>query len=151
MAADLIPAPRVHGEVRAARPEDRARIEDLDRLLVGADRARDLEFLTATGSALIFERRRALEGFLFLRALPARAVIGPGVATSEEVLCALLDAATQALPGRPAVMRASAASPAVLRRALEGGFRVDHLGNLMVAGEIRLPPSQLYALFPESL
>jgi hypothetical protein len=66
-------------------------------------------------------------------------------------LCTLVDAATQALPGRSAVMRASAASPSVLRRAFERGFRVDHLGNLMVSGSIVLPPSQLYALFPESL
>ena len=44
-----------------------------------------------------------------------------------------------------------AASPPVLHRAFERGFRVDHLGNLMVAGSYRLPPAQLYALFPESL
>ncbi|MEO5768892.1 MAG: hypothetical protein ABIS92_11135, partial [Polyangia bacterium] len=97
------------------------------------------------------ERRRVLEGFLFLRALPARAIIGPGVALSEQGLCALLDAATQALAGRSAVMRASAASPLVLRHAFDRGFRVDHLGNLMVTGSMTLPPSQLYALFPESL
>jgi hypothetical protein len=151
LASDLKPAPRLHAEVRALRPGDRPRLEELDRRLVGADRARDLELLTATGSVLLFERRRVLEGFLFLRALPARAVIGPGVATSEEVLGKLLDAASQSLVGRAAVMRASAASPAVLRGALDRGFRVDHLGNLMVSGDIQLPPSQLYALFPESL
>jgi hypothetical protein len=38
-----------------------------------------------------------------------------------------------------------------LRRAFDRGFRVDHLGNLMVVGKIELPPAQLYALFPESL
>jgi len=151
LAAELIPAKVVPAEVRPARPEDRARIEDLDRRLIGADRSRDIEFLMGTGTVLVLEHRRALDGFLFLRALPARAVVGPGVATSEEGLCALLDAATLALPGRSAVMRASAASPTVLRRAFDCGFRVDHLGNLMVAGPIRLPPSQLYALFPESL
>ena len=111
----------------------------------------DLALLISTGSVLLLERRRVLEGFLFLRALPARAIIGPAVALSEPALCALIDAATQALPGRSAVMRASAASPAVLRHALERGFRVDHLGNLMVSGTMTLPPSQLYALFPESL
>jgi hypothetical protein len=151
LAADLRPAPRAHPEVRSFRLDDRPRIEDFDRRLVGADRGRDLDFLIGNGSMLVFERDDAIEGFLFLRALPARAVIGPGVAVSEAVLCALVDAASQALPGRAAVMRASAASPAVLRRALECGFRVDHLGNLMVAGDIQLPPSQLYALFPESL
>jgi hypothetical protein len=63
----------------------------------------------------------------------------------------LIDAVASALPGRPAVIRGSAAAPAVLHRAFERGFRVDHLGNLMVAGTYRFPPAQLYALFPESL
>jgi hypothetical protein len=151
LASELLPAKRVPADVRPARPEDRARIEDLDRRLIGADRSRDIEFLMSTGSVLVLEHRRALDGFLFLRSLPARAVVGPAVAASEEGMCALLDAATLALPGRSAVMRASAASPAVLRRAFDCGFRVDHLGNLMVAGSIQLPPAQLYALFPESL
>ena len=151
LASELIPAKRIPSEVRPARPEDRARIEDLDRRLIGADRSRDIEFLMSTGSVLVLERRRALDGFLFLRSLPARAVVGPAIATTEEGMCALLDAATLALPGRSAVMRASAASPAALRRAFDCGFRVDHLGNLMVSGSIRLPPAQLYALFPESL
>ena len=151
LATELKPAARAPAEVRAGRPEDRARIEDLDRRLIGADRARDIEFLTATGSVLVLEHRRALDGFLFLRSLPARAVVGPAVATSEEGMCALLDAASLALPGRSAVMRASGTSPRVLQLAFERGFRVDHLGNLMVAGPIKLPPSQLYALFPDSL
>ena len=117
----------------------------------GGSRAAISALLSATGSALVLERRRAIEGFLFLRTLPARAIVGPGVATSEDAMCALLDAASQSLPGRAAVMRASASSPVVLKRAFERGFRVDHLGNLMVSGTIQLPPSQLYALFPESL
>jgi hypothetical protein len=49
------------------------------------------------------------------------------------------------------VIRASAATPVVLRRAFDRGFRVDHLGNLMVAGPYQPPPAQLYPLFPESL
>jgi hypothetical protein len=109
------------------------------------------DLLIATGSVLLLERRGTLEGFLFLRSLPARAIVGPAVATSEEALGILVDAASQSLAGRSAVMRASAASPAVLKRAFARGFRVDHLGNLMVVGDIVLPPAQLYALFPESL
>jgi Acetyltransferase (GNAT) domain len=151
LAADLKPPAGRSPEVRAFVPDDLARLQDFDRRLIGADRAPDFALLISTGSVLLLERRRNLEGFLFLRALPARAIVGPAVATSEEVLCTLVDAATQALPGRSAVMRASAASPLVLRRALQRGFRVDHLGNLMVAGTIVQPPSQLYALFPESL
>jgi hypothetical protein len=151
LAGDLKPPPGRLPEVRAFVPDDLPRLQDFDRRLIGADRAPDFGLLISTGSVLLLERRRTLEGFLFLRALPARAIVGPAVATSEEVLCTLVDAATQALPGRSAVMRASAASPLVLRRALQRGFRVDHLGNLMVSGSFVPPPSQLYALFPESL
>jgi hypothetical protein len=49
------------------------------------------------------------------------------------------------------VIRSSAAAPAVVERAFDRGFRVDHLGNLMVTGPYTPPPAQLYALFPESL
>ena len=151
LASDLTPPAGPVPDVRPLETRDLPRVEELDRRLVHADRARDLALLASTGSGLVLERRGVLEGFLFFRALPARAIVGPAVATSDEALSALIDAATQALPGRPAVMRASGASVAVLRRAFARGFRDDHLGNLMVAGEIQLPPAQLYALFPESL
>lgn len=151
LANDVKPAPRPVQDVRAFEPSDLSRLQSFDRDLTGADRAPDLALLIATGSVLLLERQRRLEGFLVLRPLPARAIVGPAVATSEEALGELVDAASQSLSGRSAVMRASAASPSVLRRAFERGFRVDHLGNLMVAGDITLPPSQLYALFPESL
>jgi len=78
-------------------------------------------------------------------------VIGPAVAESAEILAALVDGVAASLPGRAAVIRASAAAPALLRRAFERGFLVDHLGNLMVRGPYVPPPAQLYALFPESL
>lgn len=151
LAAEIRPAPGRVPDVRAFGAADLPRLQEFDRRLVGADRAPDFALLVSTGQVLVLERRRAIEGFLFLRTLPARAIVGPGVAMSEEGMCALVDAATQTLEGRSAVMRASAASPSVLRRALDRGFRVDHLGNLMVQGTITLPPSQLYALFPESL
>jgi len=83
--------------------------------------------------------------------LPARVIVGPAIAESADLLADLVDAVADTLPGRPAVIRASAAAPAVLQRAFDRGFRVDHLGNLMVAGTYRPPPAQLYALFPESL
>jgi Acetyltransferase (GNAT) domain len=151
LATELRPVPGRVPDVRPYVPEDLPRLQEFDRDLIGADRSPDLAFLISTGSVLLLEKKRELQGFLFLRSLPARAIIGPALALSEPALCALLDASTQALPGRSAVMRASAASPIVLGHALDRGFRVDHLGNLMVSGTIVLPPSQLYALFPESL
>ena len=163
MTSDIVPTPVPVPGIRAFRSEDLPSIEEFDRQMTGADRARDLALLLSTGTLLVCERdgdalsenpstsSSPIEGFVFLRSLPARAIIGPALATSELVLADLLDAACQALPGRAAVMRASASAPLVLKRAFERGFRVDHLGNLMVEGSTSLPPAQLYALFPESL
>lgn len=137
--------------VRAFALDDLSRVQELDRRLVTADRGRDLALLASVGAALVYERNHALEGYLFYRALPTRSIVGPGVAVDEDTLLALIDGASRLLAGRSAVMRPSGSSVRVLQRAFDLGFRVDHLGNLMVTGEASLPPSQLYALFPESL
>ena len=107
--------------------------------------------LAATGRALVIERAGALVGYLFYRPQATRVIIGPAVADSAELLAELVDAVAHTLPERAAVVRASAAAPTVLERAFERGFRIDHLGNLMVTGSYAPPPAQLYALFPESL
>ena len=143
------PAPRPR-PVRLATPADLLQIEKYDLARTGADRSRDLALLAQSGSALVMEEG-SLAGYLFYRSLPARVIIGPAVAESPEILATLVDAVAASLPGRPAVIRGSGAAPPVLHRAFERGFRVDHLGNLMVAGAYRFPPAQLYALFPESL
>jgi hypothetical protein len=148
------PAPgAVNPAVRPLAGVDLPAIERYDRSRTGADRRRDLALLASTGGGLVFpaENRGEISGYLFYRALPARVVIGPAVAESAEILAALVDGVAASLPGRAAVIRASAAAPAMLRRAFERGFLVDHLGNLMVRGAYTPPPAQLYALFPESL
>ena len=148
------PAPgTVNPAVRPLTGADLPAIERYDRSRTGADRRRDLMLLASTGGGFIFpaEGRGEIAGYLFYRALPARVVIGPAVAESAEILAALVDGVAASLPGRAAVIRASAAAPAMLRRAFERGFLVDHLGNLMVRGAYTPPPAQLYALFPESL
>ncbi len=152
------PAARPQG-VRPATAADLRQMEAYDLARTGADRGRDLALLAQSGSAFVAELGDArapgdpfsIAGYLFYRSLPARVIIGPAVAESPTLLATLVDAVAVSLPGRPAVIRGSAASPPVLHRAFERGFRVDHLGNLMVAGSYRLPPAQLYALFPESL
>jgi hypothetical protein len=148
------PAPgTVNPAVRPLAGSDLPAIERYDRSRTGADRRRDLTLLASTGGGFVFpaEGRGEIAGYLFYRALPARVVIGPAVAESAEILAALVDGVAASLPGRAAVIRASAAAPAMLRRAFERGFLVDHLGNLMVRGAYTPPPAQLYALFPESL
>ena len=142
--------PRVRPLVAADLPV----VERYDRARTGADRRRDLALLASTGGGFIYQaeaRGETIGGYLFFRALPARVVIGPAVAESADMLAALVDGVAASLPGRAAVIRASAAAPAMLRRAFDRGFLVDHLGNLMVRGPYVPPPAQLYALFPESL
>lgn len=158
LAERLSPAPAAPAglTIRPFVSGDVTQLEEYDRARTGADRRRDLTLLASTGAALVCEGRTSAGssgfiGYLFYRSLPARVVIGPAVAESDQVLAALIDAVSSSVPGRAAVIRASAASPAVLRRAFERGFRVDHLGNLMVLGSYAAPPAQLYALFPESL
>ena len=143
-----------HPGVRPLVAADLPAVERYDRSRTGADRRRDLALLASTGGGFIIPadgRGEGIAGYLFYRALPARGVIGPAVAESAEILAALVDGVAASLPGRAAVIRASAAAPALLRRAFERGFLVDHLGNLMVRGPYVPPPAQLYALFPESL
>jgi hypothetical protein len=152
LAERLSPPVAAPLSVRALRSDDLPAVERYDLARTGADRRRDIALLASTGSGLIvFGLDHEISGYLFFRSLPARVVIGPGVAESAEEMAALVDGVAFELPGRGAVIRGSAATPAVLLRAFERGFRVDHLGNLMVAGRYAPPPAQLYALFPESL
>jgi ribosomal protein S18 acetylase RimI-like enzyme len=157
VAARLVPprpAPRASSFSMVVRPLDAGDLEPVqryDRARTGSARGPDLALLAATGRGLVVERGGALAGYLFYRPSSSRAIVGPALAESPELLAELVDAVAEALPGRAAVIRGSAASGAALQRAFERGFRVDHLGNLMVTGAYVPPPAQLYALFPESL
>ena len=139
------------GGVRPLGAADVEPIGRFDLARTGADRGRDLALLAATGRGFVVEHGGQLAGYLFYRALPARVIVGPALAETSAHVADLIDAVADALPERPAVIRASAAAPLVLDRAFERGFRVDHLGNLMAKGPYAPPPAQLYALFPESL
>jgi ribosomal protein S18 acetylase RimI-like enzyme len=151
VAARLLPPRARPPAVRALGAGDVSAVGRFDLARIGADRGRDLTLLAATGRGLVVERAGALAGYLFYRVLPARIIVGPALADSAELLGDLVDAVADALPDRPAVIRASAGAPLVVERAFERGFRVDHLGNLMARGPHLPPPAQLYALFPESL
>lgn len=151
LAERMLP-PGTPPAVRLLRSDDLPALERYDRSRGGADRRADFALLASTGSGFVVETAgNEIGGFLFYRSLPARVVIGPGIAETEDAMGDLIDAVAAAVPGRAAVIRASAANPAVVLRAFSRGFRVDHLGNLMVKGPYRAPPAQLYALFPESL
>jgi hypothetical protein len=152
LLAPRLLAPR--GRPAGVRPlvaSDLEAVQRYDLARTGAERGRDLALLAATGRGFVVERGGALSGYAFYRPLPARVIVGPALADADEPLADLVDAVADALPERPAVIRASVAAPRALARAFERGFRVDHLGNLMVTGPYEPPPAQLYALFPESL
>jgi hypothetical protein len=151
VAARLLPPRARPPAVRALAAADVPAVGRFDLARIGADRARDLTLLASTGRGFVVEQGGALAGYLFYRVLPARIIVGPALAESPELLADLVDAVADALPDRPAVIRASSAAPLVVERAFERGFRVDHLGNLMSRGPYAPPPAQLYALFPESL
>ena len=151
VAARLSPPRTRPASVRALGGGDVGPVGRYDLARMGADRGRDLALLAATGRGFVVERAGDLAGYLFYRLLPARIIVGPALADSAELLADLVDAVADALPDRPAVIRASAAATLVVERAFERGFLVDHLGNLMAVGPYAPPPAQLYALFPESL
>jgi hypothetical protein len=152
LLAERMVAPARAPTVRLLRSDDLPAVERYDRSRGGADRRADFALLASTGSGFVVENPEGhIGGFLFYRSLPARVVIGPGIGETADVMGDLIDAVAAAVPGRAAVIRASTANPAVLLRAFARGFRVDHLGNLMVKGPYKAPPAQLYALFPESL
>lgn len=152
VAAELGAPPSPPPGVRALDRADLPAVRAFDRARSRSERGADLELLARHGAALLHENHAGeIDGYLFHRPLPARVVIGPGVADSVEAMTALIDGLGATQTGRPAVVRASAGNPAVLERAFARGFRVDHLGNLMVRGEFDPPAVQIYALFPESL
>ncbi|HTA19269.1 MAG TPA: hypothetical protein VK989_08250 [Polyangia bacterium] len=151
LAPRMTAPPRRSPAVRALVAADVDAIGRYDLALTGAERARDIALLAATGRGFVVERGGILAGYLFYRPLSTRVIVGPAIAESPELLADLVDAVADALPDRPAVIRGSSAAPLVLARAFERGFRVDHLGNLMATGSYTPPPAQLYALFPESL
>jgi hypothetical protein len=151
VAARVTPPPSRASGLRPLVASDVPLVARYDLGRMGADRSRDLSLLAATGRGFVAERGGALAGYIFYRILPARVIVGPAMAESAELLADLVDAVADSVPERPAVIRSSAAAPSVVERAFERGFRVDHLGNLMVTGPYAPPPAQLYALFPESL
>jgi hypothetical protein len=151
VAERLAPPRQISSAVRALEGRDLEAVQRYDRARTGSSRGSDLALLAATGRGFVIEQDGDLAGYLFYRPSPTRAIVGPALAESSERLAELVDAVAAALPGRAAVIRGSAASGVALARAFERGFRVDHLGNLMVTGAYAPPPAQLYALFPESL
>ena len=138
-------------------PEDLAELLAFDRLHTGMDRGTDLTDALATGTGHCLRREGRIRGFLLSRRGAQRLVVAPAVAETAAQLRALLEDFAHRNVGLGAALRAPA-GPAlggdgqVLASLLALGFRIEHLGNLMVRGAYpEAPGCQLLAIFPESL
>ncbi len=135
---EAVPPPARRLAVRALRPDDCRR----SNVTIGPARS-------PTGAAISLCWRRAgsascassepgkIAGYLFYRPLPARVVIGPAVAESADDTGRARRCGRRRAAGAGRGHSRLGGGPAVLLRAFARGFRVDHLGNLMVAGPYR--------------
>jgi predicted N-acetyltransferase YhbS len=124
---------------------------ELDHALTGADRRVDFQLILQSGRAYGLFREADLAGYLFIREGASRVALAPGAARELADLVALVAHATHAFAGRSVSARISSSAIGLMQGMLELGFRVDHLGNLMVRGDLRHNGHHLYAMFPESL
>jgi len=139
------------GRVRDLRARDLEAVLRLDRELAGADRRIDFELILSAGSGFALVRGGEITAFLFVREGSARVALAPGAARRAGDLLALVTHASAEFPARALSARVPASPPELTRAMLALGFRLDHLGNLMVRGEDTRMGAHLYAMFPESL
>jgi len=143
--------------VSLAAPDDVAALLAFDRLHTGMDRSADLHDALATGTGLLLRHDGRLCGFLLCRRGAQRLVVAPAVAETAAGLRSLVEDFAQRNAGHGAALRVPAGpglggGGQILTTLLGLGFRIEHLGNLMVRGAYpEVPGCQLLAIFPESL
>lgn len=112
----LVPLPEGAERVRAARPDEAARLADFEQSLQGIRREKDWRFFlrNQAGSwrVLVLENpaEGVLRGVLALSDHPSFTMIGPGACADETVAAALLWSALDGLRGRGVVFLAPAAA-----------------------------------------
>jgi ribosomal protein S18 acetylase RimI-like enzyme len=145
--------PQLQGgaRVREIRPRDLPALLALDRELLLADRALDFSLILDGGGGLALWRGPRVDAFLFVREGAARVALAPGAARDAADLLALAAIAAEQHAGRALSARVASHPASLVRGMFALGFRVDHLGNLMVRGETRREGAHLHAMFPESL
>ena len=122
------PAPAGTQRVRAAKPDEAARIADFEQSLQGIRREKDFAFFlrNEVGSwrLLVSEREDgSLNGFLGMSTHPSFSMIGPGVAADEETAAALLWQALDGLRGQSLVFLLPCAAAGLVRTAYAWGAR----------------------------
>ena len=109
------------------------------------------------GSGIVLRRGGKVCGYLLARRGASRLVVAPAVAERAEDLRILLSDLAHRNAGLGAAARVPAGmllggAGSVLDAAFRHGFRIEHLGHLMVRGGYPNDPgAQLLSIFPESL
>jgi GNAT superfamily N-acetyltransferase len=128
--------------VRAARPEDRARLVARDARAFGAERPQSIDFYLGRGRGLIAERGGTPVGYALGIGLQGVAYLGSASADDGEVLLQLLATLALEVGGGELTIRTQV--PATDRRLVSGlvqlGFRVFRAAQYMVRGGGTPPP-----------
>lgn len=156
--ADTLGGGARHAECATMLDRDFDEVAALDLALTGSRRTADLREIFLFGTGLVLRRAGRLCGYLLARRGSTRLVVAPAAAESADDLRALLGELAHRHAGQPAAARVPAGARLggaglALRTALEHGFRIEHLGHLMVRGRYNEGRSgaQLLAIFPEAL
>jgi GNAT superfamily N-acetyltransferase len=157
VVADVLAGGRKAAECSPLRESDLDEVFALDEALSGNRRQADLHEVLLFGSGLVLRRDGRLVGYLLARRGTNRLVIAPACAERSQDLQLLLSDFAYRNAGHGATARIPAGTRlggdgAVLAAGVELGFRIEHLGHLMVRGPYPAAPgAQLLAIFPESL
>ncbi|MGQ9571570.1 MAG: GNAT family N-acetyltransferase [Dehalococcoidia bacterium] len=129
---------RAADAVRECTPQDLDTLDQLSREVLGFPRPGDLEMAMAFSRPLLVERGGQVVGYACRIATPSGTFLGPAVARDEEGLRELIVGAARLVPGdlRLAV---PVSCGSLLRWALQSGFALVELGNLMVRGTYDVP------------
>jgi GNAT superfamily N-acetyltransferase len=122
------PAPTGSARVREARSDEASRIADFEQSMLGIRREKDFAFFlqNKVGSwrVLVSEYEDgSLNGFLAMSTHPSFSMIGPGVATDEEIAATLLWRTLDGLRGKTLVFLVPCAAASLVRTAYSWGAR----------------------------
>jgi hypothetical protein len=146
------PAPRPGVALRELDLDHLDDLGRIDRKLSGADRRADFDLILRSGGGWGLFAGADLRAFLLYREGASRVALAPAAAASDPAdLVTLVAFAASRFPDRALSARLPTAPPDLLRPLLQMGFRIDHLGNLMVRGPEPRSGFHLHSMFPESL
>ncbi|CAI1922598.1 Predicted acetyltransferase [Serratia quinivorans] len=144
------------GRVRAARPDDLPGILQLERMLLGIERRRDIDYFLNDASGLwrtaVWELDGSMGGYLTSVAHPASRLLGPGCSHSEEIALELIGwMLDRHHRGTTPVVLVPAQRSALSQVLLQWGGRICELHLAQVKGRALQPGGVVMPSFlPES-